>query len=90
MKFRPVGVELFHADRRSEDGRTDMMKQIFRKHLQRHVFLIKDVYLFVYSSQSLQETESRFWAYYFGQWNQHSASGLSSTSGCIARSSFVS
>jgi len=23
MKFRPVGAELFHADRRSEDGRTD-------------------------------------------------------------------
>jgi len=27
MKIRPVGVELFHADRRT-DGRTDMTKLI--------------------------------------------------------------
>ena len=33
MKIRPVGAELFHADRRA-DGQTDMMKLIvaFRDH----------------------------------------------------------
>jgi len=29
MKIRPVGAELFHANRRMEDGQTGMMELIF-------------------------------------------------------------